>query len=482
MAGLKGIGTINIPDIPAGAFELPQGAVKLPDGTFDIPAGATVPDGAVKLPDGTFKLPEGAVTVPEGTVKLPTEPNVPAQYMDPKGNILDGRGQVIQHADDAPKPLDPAVRPAELPRIETPVREPVLVGANVADTTAHVGDNLGDTGRVGADAGNTVGQVGNNLPGGSADDLGRGPAASHETPTGAGRTDGPGGGDPTPGTGGDHTPATGGHTETPGAGGTELPTGGHGDGPGSPGDGPGTPPNDPPTGPPGSGAGDTPHEWERPADHNQPMERGGPLEQQVRDQLRGSKVKPGDLNSVLDNLGRHPNGAEIADTIASGRFKGVEGYDQVVSSLSHADKMSGGIEQLRLGNRLHASGVTDISFEVKGGSEIKPGVVTGKDTDLDVMARDADGNVHGYQFKDVQNPKKVVSKIFSNLKQLDESGADFKTFVVDTKGTLADLADQRTAQRLTDVYGKTNVQFVIRVEDGVLTIPPGGTFMPKGAL
>ncbi|NGO79244.1 hypothetical protein G6045_26850, partial [Streptomyces sp. YC504] len=445
MAGLKGVGNIDIPPLPANAFELPDGAVKLPDGNFGIPPGATIPDGAVRVSDTTFKLPEGAVTVPQGTVKLPTEAGVPAQYMDPKGNILDGQGTVIQHADDAPKPLDPNARPAELPRIETPVREPALVGAN-----------LGDLGR------------------GGADDLGRGPSASHEPPGGSGHTEGPGGGD--------HTPGAGGHTEAPGAGGSELPAGGHGDGPGSTGDGPGNPPNDPPNGPPGSGAGDSPHDWERPADRNQPVERGGPLEQQVRDQLRGSKVKPGDLDSVLDNLGQHPNGAEIADTIASGRFKGVEGYDQVVSSLSHADKMSGGIEQLRLGNRLHANGVEGISFEVKGGSEIKPGVVTGKDTDLDVMARDADGKVHGYQFKDVQNPKKVVGKIFSNLKQLDESGADFKTFVVDTKGTLADLADQRTAQRLTDVYGKTNVQFVIRVEDGVLTIPPGGTFMPKGAL
>ncbi|MDF6042558.1 hypothetical protein LRD69_10380 [Streptomyces sp. JH14] len=44
-----------------------------------------------------------------------------------------------------------------------------------------------------------------------------------------------------------------------------------------------------------------------------------------------------------------------------------------------------------------------------------------------MTARDADGNVHGYQFKEIQNPKKVVTKIFDNMKQLDESGADFRT-------------------------------------------------------
>lgn len=144
--------------------------------------------------------------------------------------------------------------------------------------------------------------------------------------------------------------------------------------------------------------------------------------------------------------------------------------------------MSGGIEQLRLGNRLYESGVRDISFEVKGGFDIKPGVRTGEGTDLDVMARDAAGNVHGYQFKEVANPKRTVKKIFDNMQQLAQSGADFKTFVVDTKGTMADHAAMRTAQRLTEVYGKTNVQFIIRVEDGVMRIPPDGTFMPEAAL
>ncbi|MEU7433433.1 hypothetical protein AB0B07_21775 [Streptomyces sioyaensis] len=58
----------------------------------------------------------------------------------------------------------------------------------------------------------------------------------------------------------------------------------------------------------------------------------------------------------------------------------------------------------------------------------------------------------------------------------------FKTFVVDTKGTLADHQALRAQQRLTEVYGNTNIQFIIRVEDGVLIIPPNGKFMPEGTL
>lgn len=63
-----------------------------------------------------------------------------------------------------------------------------------------------------------------------------------------------------------------------------------------------------------------------------------------------------------------------------------------------------------------------------------------------------------------------------------EPGADFKTFVVDTKGTLADHQALRAEQRLTEVYGNTKIQFIIRVEDGVLIIPPNGRFMPEGTL
>ncbi|MGY1580044.1 hypothetical protein [Streptomyces sp. MN13] len=228
--------------------------------------------------------------------------------------------------------------------------------------------------------------------------------------------------------------------------------------------------------------GDGPSGWERPNGGHQPMQRGSELEEQVRQQLRATKVKPDDLERVLDNLANTSAGREVADAIATGRFNDALGYRALLSNMSGQNMLSGSIEQLRLANRLYESGIRDIAFEVKEGVEIKPGVVVAEGTDLDVMARTADGTVHGYQFKEVQNPKKIVQKMFSNMQQLENSGADFKTFVVDTKGTLADLAALRTEQRLTDVYGERNVQFIIRVEDGVLRIPPDGTFMPEGTL
>ncbi|MGC5411185.1 hypothetical protein ACPXCX_47045, partial [Streptomyces sp. DT225] len=125
-----------------------------------------------------------------------------------------------------------------------------------------------------------------------------------------------------------------------------------------------------------------------------PFVRGGETEQRIRDRLRRSTVKPGDLENALINLSRDPAGGEIADIIASGKLKDAKNFGQVVSTLSHVSKMPGSIEQIRLANRLYESGVHDISFEIKGGIEIAPGRTTGKGTDLDVMARDANGRIH----------------------------------------------------------------------------------------
>ncbi|MGY4903777.1 hypothetical protein ACWD67_17065, partial [Streptomyces sp. 900116325] len=492
--GLKGIGNIEIPKLPDDAIVLPEGALKLPDGAVHLPEGAAIPDGAVKLPDGNFKLPDDVPVLPEGATKLPTAPGAPARYFDNEYNLLDENGNVLQNVDDARVERSPDITPdpgADTPHTETPSpdREPALVGAgaHIADTTAHVGANagdhvirigdslgndLGDIGRTGdnlpgADIGDNLpgggshhvpdGNVGDNLPGGHADDLGHGPSASHEPPTGGGHADGPGGGHgdgPTGGhsgntpTGGDHTPGGGDHGGTNGGG-------------------------DSPS--PGSHSNDS-----MPAEEPRPFERGGETEQQIRDQLRGSRVKPGDLDKVLANLADHPAGQEMADLIASGRFNGMTNYDQVVSSFTQKDAMSGGVEQLRLAERLQNSGVTDIGFEIKTDIEIKPGVTTGPKTDLDVMARDADGKVYGYQFKDVLNPKKVANKMWQNIGQLADSGADVKVFVVDTKGSVADMLATGIQKDLARIHAERDVIVVLRVEDGTLVYPPGTNFMPGG--
>ncbi|MEV6963108.1 hypothetical protein AB0M97_28895, partial [Streptomyces sp. NPDC051207] len=164
-AALKGVGTIDIPALPANAIALPEGAVRLPDGNVRLPADVPV--------------------LPAGTTRLPTEEGVPAQYLDPDGNVLDAQGNVVSSADEAPTDIvdrpdtsSPAVG-ADTPRVDSPVREPALVGAATADNAGQVirlgNDGLGDIGRVGDDAPTTPGArvegpggLADNLPGGTA--------------------------------------------------------------------------------------------------------------------------------------------------------------------------------------------------------------------------------------------------------------------------------------------------------------------------
>ncbi|MFJ8511082.1 hypothetical protein ACIRJQ_46145, partial [Streptomyces avermitilis] len=192
------------------------------------------------------------------------EPGVPAQYVDPNGNILDHQGNVVDSVDNAPtdvvdKPTggNPAAG-SDVPHTPSPIKEPALVGAgsHTADNAAHVGDNagqtvrlgdsldnnLGDVGRTGDNAGTPTvhagdnlpgqaghelpgGKAGDNLPGGSADhlpggtagdhlpggradDVGTGPSASHEPPSGhtGGHGDGSSGGGHGDGPNGSHDP------------------------------------------------------------------------------------------------------------------------------------------------------------------------------------------------------------------------------------------------------------------------------------
>nr|WP_202498202.1 hypothetical protein [Streptomyces sp. SID5469] len=188
--GLKGIGNIEIPKLPDNAITLPEGALKLPDGSVHIPEGAAIPEGAVKLPDGNFKLPDDTPAFPEGTTKLPTEPGAPAQYLDPNGNILDHQGNVVDNVDNAP--TDVVDKPAtgghpaagsDVPHVESPVKEPALVGAgshsghDLPSGTPHSGHDLPAGGGHTPDAPHGTGH---DTPAGHADDASHG--GGHDGP------------------------------------------------------------------------------------------------------------------------------------------------------------------------------------------------------------------------------------------------------------------------------------------------------------
>ncbi|MFF4365624.1 hypothetical protein [Streptomyces sp. NPDC001594] len=394
---------------------------------------------------------------PEDTVRLPDDALGRPQFYDKTTHqLLDHKGLPKQDLTTVPKGPDH-------PLAEVPKHEDVTVGAPKHQEVTVGG---GNTHHVTGTADHPIAGGTTHTPGGTADHT---PHNSHTDPSGT--TGGHGGTDTTPTGGGTH------HTDTPTG-------GGHGDGPTIPhqGDGPGGGGGDhggadgnggqPPTG--GHADDSLPREEPR------PFERGGETEQQIRANLRPGKPKPPDLEKALANLANDPAGQEVANLIASGKFKGMTNFEQVVGSLSQKDAMAGGIEQLRLADQLYDNGVRDISFEIKKDVEIKPGVKTGELTDMDVMARDADGKIYGYQFKEVANPKKVVDKMWKNMGQLAQSGADVKVFVVDTKGSVADMLASGIEKNLARIHTEQGVIVVLRVEDGTLMYPPGARFMPGG--
>jgi hypothetical protein len=380
--------------------------------------------------DVTAKLPTS--DLPANSTHLPND-----HALHPDGTLTGPDGNVVDH----PLPKEPPTTDVPTPP------EPELAHAGAAGHGAHhTTSSTQAENAPGPKVGHRLSAGENNA--GDSGTTGLPPAhRSHSPASGTG-----------------HGVGVSGHEHTSGGHGGEGGSGEHG-GHGEQGSG-GADPNSPhnPIGDPHSGGHD-------------PLERGGETEQGIREAMRGSKVKRDDLERVLENLANHPAGREIAESVASGRHAGQENFDQVVSSLSHPDKMAGGIEQIRLADRLKRNGVEDISFEVK------EGLVHGQQCDMDVLARNHHGTTYAYQFKalrDPVDPFKAITK-GKNIGQLLKSDADNQIMFVDGQGTLADWTAKGIPDLLMSKYRSSGVEFIIRLDDGSLRIPPHGEFFPRSS-
>ncbi|MCK8680967.1 hypothetical protein [Streptomyces lichenis] len=414
--------------------------------------------GALKATKALADLPKVSAVVANISESLKLPPSkFPDGVLDLDDRYrIDADGNLVPiNPDGTPHTAPPRQEPSAADRATgSPDRDRELVGAGARRPENSVGS--GDHTRLGDD-------VPGDRPGGA------GHAGAPAGPNGASTSGGshsghfPAGGEP----GGAGHGAGDGH----GAGVPDGPGGGAADGPDAQ---TGNDQSSDGSRPPANGQPDS----FPPPQESRPFVRGGETEQQIREVLSRGKPKPGDLEKALANLAEHPAGQEIADLIASGRFKGLTNFEDVVSAFSHQNMMPGGFEQLRLAARLQENGISDISFDIKENVELRPGVSTGPDTDMDVMARTSDGKIYGYQFKGVSNPKKSIQKIWDNIDQLESCKADVKVFVLDTKGTMASLLASKIEGRLARIYAETGVSVVLRVEDGTLMYPPGATFIP----
>ncbi|MCQ0022516.1 hypothetical protein M4914_05800 [Streptomyces somaliensis DSM 40738] len=224
--------------------------------------------------------------------------------------------------------------------------------------------------------------------------------------------------------------------------------------------------------------------------HFQPMERGGELEQSVRDAVREmpgrTRPKPNVLDRALDNLAESPRGRQAAEVIASGRFNLSDNFAQVVSSLGakKLQMVEPGIDQIVFADALARSGFSGdrIAFEVK----------SPQGGDMDVRLVDDDGSVFGYQMKRLDNPIDPVGEITRGkyLGQLTLSEADHRIMLVDGQGTVAQWVDEGSVEKLMDIHQSgrggrqagLGVTFVVRLDDGTLVVPPGAKTDPKGIL
>ncbi|KDN75106.1 hypothetical protein DF19_26515 [Streptomyces olindensis] len=500
--GLKGVGNIDIPALPENAVTLPEGTVRLPDGTVRLPEGAALPDGATTLPDGNVRLPDDAPALPEGTTKLPTEDGAPARYYDPDGNILDEHGNVLQHAQDGPGDIvdqpdtgNPAAG-ADAPRVDSPAHEPALVGAGThtaeqAGQHIRLGDsldnNLGDVGRVGDDvpttpavqAGGDVptvhaggdlphaggagdnlpgGSAGNHLPGGSADHMpsgtahehGAGPSASHETPH-------------TEHIGHDDHPQEIGHA-APAGGSIEVPTRGQGGGP------------------PGEGNGGFGHSHEpQRVDYSEGDERASvptgrmqpDQEASVAEQLAAAKMAPQDIEKSLAGLRKSEYGAGIAKHISNGNLADVPGYADLLSQCKQVSKGSDMTPAVYMAMEhatdLQARGVEGLGLELK-----KPEV----GLDLDVLVRSGDRIEYGVQLKDVKSATGINSATKGiAAKQLRGPIDGQKVAILDVHDTKAALTSE-ILERVAARANMTEATFVLRFEDGSITVPANGPTYP----
>ncbi|WP_413753011.1 hypothetical protein NRF20_20220 [Streptomyces sp. R-74717] len=438
-------------------------------GTFAKAAGTMAKIGDALDPlGGAFKAAKALSDLPKVSQVLA---NVSDHLQLPKTKFPDGAldlsdryrvdkdGNFIPLDRDGTPNLDPAKRePSAAERgVGGPQgdREPVGVGGRAPGTTAHAGENLP-------------------------------PRADHNAGGGGGAGDGTHG--PT-GDGGAKRGGDGGHATTgdhgSGSGhGVDAPDGHHGhaghtDGP-STGDG-------------GAGTDHTTGDHEPGGPSNsadsRPMELGGEAERQLREGMRGiprNNMKPKVLEKIVARLAQHPQGQEIADIISSGNLSRTQGFNTVVSMLGsgRGDQYIRAIDQIRLGDQFHRSGLREIEFEIKD-QNIK--------ADLDVRVTDENGESFGYQMKRLENPKNPFQSIAKadNLGQLSKSTADHKVMLVDGQGTVAEWKSRGILDELLQVHRGEHplksekgrgILFVIRLDDGTIRIPPGSEVDPRGVL
>ncbi|NUV70043.1 hypothetical protein G6W57_23325 [Streptomyces sp. CAI-121] len=226
-----------------------------------------------------------------------------------------------------------------------------------------------------------------------------------------------------------------------------------------------------------------------PLPRGESLTRGSETEIRLREAVKGipgrTRPKPAVFERVLERLSREPNGQQVAEIIASGKFNQSDEFGTVVSSLGakKENMYHPGADQIIFAEHLVRSGISPrtIDFEQK----IPVGA------DIDVRISPPEGGSYGYQMKRLNDPIDPVGEITRGkyLLQLARAEVDNHIMLVDgARGTRADWMANGSYEALMEVHqGKRGpkgegITFVIRLDDGKLVIPPGSKTDPKDSL
>ncbi|MEE1744213.1 MULTISPECIES: hypothetical protein [unclassified Streptomyces] len=464
--------SFNILTLATGPF---AAAAKLgKGGTIAKAAGTMAKIGDALDPlSGTFKAAKALSDLPKVSRILA---NVSDHLQIPKTKFPDGAFDLSDRyrvdKDGRFVPLDLDGKPDLAPARHEPSaaergtgrrdgnHEPVGVGGRAPGATAHAGDGLPPRGSHDAGSGQSAGTAPHG-PGGEG-----APAAGGQNGPKDGHDAGPGehsGGGSHSGEAADSSHGDAVHVDTPAV----------GDGVAGPGHVDGDHGIDPLSGSTGSG----------------PMKLGGEAERQFREAMRNipnNNIKPKVLEKIVARMGEYPQGREIADIITSGHLSQTHKFRDVVSMLGSGVRGQDlrAMDQIRLGDQFYRSGLRDIEFEIKN-QAFK--------ADLDVRVTDTNGESYGYQMKRLENPKNPFESIAKadHLGQLSKSNADHRIMLVDGQGTIAEWQARGIPEELLQVHRGEHalksskgrgILFVIRLEDGTITIPPGAKADPRGVL
>jgi len=196
----------------------------------------------------------------------------------------------------------------------------------------------------------------------------------------------------------------------------------------------------------------------------------------VLEELKHVKMEDRDRESVIRSLRKDPYGAGVAELINRGHLRGAENYKDILDMCKKGptkkdpkgSMVPAAYMALRLATELQDRGVTHLGFEL-GDSSTK--------YDIDVYTRNSDGAIdYGYQLKDVDSVSGIRKAASKSAAQMDYP-MSHRVAILDVHESLDNLTP-RIFEGVAHLAQRSEVTYLLRFEDGAITVPSGNPVYP----